>query len=270
MARGTVFQFRASRSPLHRLDPLSKFVALLAVSFLAFGVYIAWVQIIVCAAVLLAAVGLAWISPVQIWRGTWPFVLACTSFIIIQIWTLPGTHEAFRLFGRPVYAESADYALASALRIYTVLLASLVFVRCTDPRELAIAVVVQLRVPYRIGYAFFIALRIIPTLEEEIKIIRAAQAVRGVARGRGLGGRLRDAGRYAMPLLVSSLRRASMMVMSMEARAFGAYPDRTFVEVPHMRWPGVMTCVCLLVLVAAWYTLLATGVVHTIYVFTPH
>jgi energy-coupling factor transport system permease protein len=270
MARGTVFQFRASRSPLHRLDPLTKLVALLAVSLLAFGVYIAWVQIVVCVAVLLAAIGLAWISPLEIWRGTWPFVLACISFFLIQALTLPGTHEAFQLFGRPVYAESADYALASALRIYTVLLASLVFVRCTDPRELAIAVVVQLHVPYRIGYAFFIALRIVPTLEEEIKIIRAAQAVRGVARGRGLAGRIRDARRYAMPLLVGSLRRASMMVMSMEARAFGAYPDRTFVEVPHMGWVGVTTCVCLLALVVGWYTLLAMGVVHTIYVFTPH
>ncbi len=98
-----------------------------------------------------------------------------------------GHARRFHLLGRPVYAESADYALASALRIYTILLASLVFVRTTDPRELAIALVVQLRIPYRIGYAFFIALRIVPTLEDEIKTIRAAQAVRGVARTARLG-----------------------------------------------------------------------------------
>jgi energy-coupling factor transport system permease protein len=60
-----------------------------------------------------------------------------------------------------------------------------------------------------------------------------------------------------------------MMVMSMEARAFGAYPDRTFVEVPRMGWVGVTTCVCLLALVGGWYTLLGMGVVHTIYVFAP-
>jgi energy-coupling factor transport system permease protein len=269
MARGTVFQFRSGGSPLHRLDPLTKLVGLLAVSLLAFGAYIAWVQIVVCAAVLAAAIGLAWIGPAEIWRGTWPFVFACISFFLIQAVTLPGTHEAFRLLGRPVYAESADYALASALRIYTILLASLVFVRCTDPRALAIAVVVQLRVPYRIGYAFFIALRIVPTLEEEIKIIRAAQMVRGVARGRGVAGRIRDARRYAMPLLVGSLRRASMMVMSMESRAFGAYPDRTFVEVPRMGWAGGTICVVLLALVVGWYTLLGMGVVHAIYVFAP-
>lgn len=269
MSRSTLFQFRTSRSPLHRLDPLTKLAALLAVSLLAFGVYIAWIQIVVCAAVLGCAVGFAWLRPAEIWRGTWPFVLACTSFFLIQTATLPGTHEAFRVLGRPVYAESADYALASALRIYTILLASLVFVRCTDPRELAIAMVTQLRVPYRIGYAFFIALRIVPTLEEEIKIIRAAQAVRGVAQKRGISGRIGDAQRYAMPLLVGSLRRASMMVMSMEARAFGAYPQRTFVEVPRMGFGGAAICVGLLAMVMAWYSLLAMGVVHSMYIFAP-
>ena len=67
----------------------------------------------------------------------------------------------------------------------------MVFVRTTDPRDLAIALVTQMHVPYRIAYAFFIALRIVPTIEEEIKIIRSAQAVRGVARKRGLTGRIR-------------------------------------------------------------------------------
>ena len=47
--------------------------------------------------------------------------------------------------------------------------------------HLAIALVTQVHIPYRIAYAFFIALRIIPTIEEEIKIIRSAQAVRSSA-----------------------------------------------------------------------------------------
>jgi len=51
--------------------------------------------------------------------------------------------------------------------------------------------VTQARIPYRIAYAFFIALRIIPTIEEEIKIIQSAQAVRGVAKQRGLSGRIK-------------------------------------------------------------------------------
>jgi energy-coupling factor transport system permease protein len=269
MTRSTAFQFRAGNSFWHRLDPLSKLAWLIAISLLAFGAYIAWVQIVITAFVLFTALALARLSPAVILRGTWLFGIACISFWVIQTLTLPGTHVAFHVLGHPIYAESADYALASALRIYAIILSSLVFVRTTDPRELAIALVTQMHIPYRIAYAFFIALRIVPTLEEEIKTIRAAQAVRGVVRKGGIAGRIGETKRYAMPLLVGSLRKASMMVMSMEARAFGAYPQRTFVEAPRMSAAGMAICTIMLLLVIAWYAALVLGYVHSFYVFAP-
>lgn len=268
MRRSTAFQFKAEDSVFHRLDPLSKLAWLIGVSLLAFGAYIAWIQIIIAGSVLLTALLLAKLTPVDIIRGTWLFILACTSFFVIQSLTLPGTTVAFHVFSIAIYAESADYALASALRIYTIILSSMVFVRTTDPRDLAIALVTQMKLPYRIAYAFFIALRIVPTIEEEIKIIRAAHAVRGVARQRSIAGRIGEMKRYAMPLLVGSLRRASMMVMSMEGRAFGAYPTRTFVDAPRLRAPGIALMAATLAAVVAWYAALLLGYVHSIYVFT--
>lgn len=270
MKRKNAFQFRAGHSAFHRLDPLSKLAWLLGISLLAFGAYIAWIQITIAVAVLLTALVLARMSPIEIVRGTWLFIIACVGFFVIQSLTLPGKTVAFHVLSIPVYAESADYALASALRIYTIILSSMIFVRTTDPRDLAIALVTQMHVPYRIAYAFFIALRIVPTIEEEIKIIRSAQAVRGVARKRGIAGRILETKRYAMPLLVGSLRRASMMVMSMEGRAFGAYPQRTFVDAPHMRIGGIALITLTLVAVIVWYTSLALGLVHSIYVFAPN
>jgi energy-coupling factor transport system permease protein len=269
MKRSNLFQFRSGHSVFHRLDPLSKLVWLVGVSLLAFGAYIAWIQIAISLAVLGTALLLARLSPLEIIRGTSLFIVACAGFLVVQSMTLPGATVAFRVLSMRVYVESIDYALASALRIYTIILSSIVFVRTTDPRDLAIALVTQMHVPYRIAYAFFIALRIVPMIEEEIGIIRAAQAVRGVARKRGLAGRIGETKRYAMPLLVGSLRRAAMMVMSMEGRAFGAYPQRTFVDAPRMGAPGVAVCALTLVAVAAWYVALALGYVHAIYVFAP-
>jgi energy-coupling factor transport system permease protein len=269
MSRATVFQFRAGVSVFHRLDPMTKFAWLLSISLLAFGAYIAWIQILIALIVLGTALFLAGIMPGEIWRGTWLFLLACVSFFLIQTLSLPGTLKLFSILGKPIYAESADYALASALRIYTIILSSLVFVRTTDPRELAISLVTQARIPYRIAYAFFIALRIIPTIEEEIKIIQSAQAVRGVAKQRGLSGRIKDMKRYSMPLLVGSLRRASIMVMSMESRAFGAYPTRTFLDPPTMGIGGKLFCAVMIAAVCAWYAALAFGLVHAVYVFAP-
>jgi energy-coupling factor transport system permease protein len=269
MNRSNAFQFRAGNSVFHRLDPLSKLVWLVGVSFLAFGAYIAWVQIVITVGVIATALFLARLSPLEIIRGTWLFIVACLGFLVVQTLTLPGATVAFHLLGKPIYVESADYALASALRIYAIVLSSMIFVRTTDPRDLAIALVTQMHLPYRIAYAFFIALRIIPTIEEEFKIIHAAQAVRGVARKRGLTGRIGETKRYAMPLLVGSLRRASMMVMSMEGRAFGAYPRRTFVDAPHMSPLGVAIVAATLLAVVAWYTALTLGYVHSVYVLAP-
>lgn len=270
MKSKNTFQFRAGRSLFHRLDPLSKFAWLIGISLLAFGAYIAWIQITIAVVVLLTALLLARMTPLDIVKGTWLFIIACIGFFVVQSLTLPGKTVAFHVMSMPIYAESADYALASALRIYTIILSSMIFVRTTDPRDLAIALVTQMHVPYRIAYAFFIALRIVPTIEEEVKIIRSAQAVRGVARKRGIAGRILETKRYAMPLLVGSLRKASMMVMSMEGRAFGAYPQRTFVDAPRMGVTGIALIVVTLAAVIAWYTSLAMGVVHSVYVFAPN
>ena len=102
MRRSAVFQFRSGRSFFHRLDPMTKLAWLVGISLLAFGAYIAWVQIVITAVVLFTALALARLSPVEIWRGTWLFVLACTSFLVIQTLTLPGTHVAFSIAGHPI------------------------------------------------------------------------------------------------------------------------------------------------------------------------
>ena len=52
MSRATVFQYRAGVSVFHRLDPMTKFAWLLSVSLLAFGAYIAWIQILIALIVL--------------------------------------------------------------------------------------------------------------------------------------------------------------------------------------------------------------------------
>jgi energy-coupling factor transport system permease protein len=269
MRRSNAFQFRSGSSVFHRLDPLSKLAWLVGVSLLAFGAYIASIQVAISLMVLATAGFLARLSPLEIIRGTWLFIIACVGFFVVQSVTLPGSTVAFRVLSIPIFVESADYALASALRIYTIVLSSVVFVRTTDPRDLAISLVTQMHMPYRIAYAFFIALRIVPMIEEEIQIIRAAQAVRGVARKRGIAGRIGETKRYALPLLVGCLRRASTMVMSMEGRAFGAYPQRTFVDAPRMELAGVAVCILTLAAVVTWYTALALGYVHSIYVFAP-
>jgi energy-coupling factor transport system permease protein len=261
-----IFQYREGTSLLHGLDPFTKLVGMFAFTFLAFGTFIGWAQALITASVFLIAVVGGRISLLDIVRGTWFFGIACLGFLVVQGITLPGTEPGPQIFGHTIYLDSVDYALAIALRIYTIFLISLIFLRTTNPRDLAVAVVNVLRVPYRIAYAFFIALRIIPLIEEEMKVVRAAQRVRGVGERKGLRGRLFEARRYTMPLLIGSMREASTMVLSMEARGFGAYPTRTFVDPVPVRLAGKIVTAAVIALVVVWYTLIAAGVIHTAFV----
>jgi energy-coupling factor transport system permease protein len=266
MRNQIVFQYREGTSILHRLDPFTKLVGMFAFTFLAFGTYIGWAQALITVGVFLIALVAGRISLLDIFKGTWLFGIACLGFLVVQGITLPGTEAGPQILGHTIYLDAVDYALAIALRIYTIFLISLIFLQTTNPRDLAVSVVNVVRIPYRIAYAFFIALRIIPLIEEEMKVVRAAQRVRGIGERKGLRGRLFEARRYTMPLLIGSMREAATMVLSMEARGFGAFPTRTFVDPVPMRVTGKIVTGALIALVITWYTLIAAGVIHTAFV----
>jgi energy-coupling factor transport system permease protein len=130
----------------------------------------------------------------------------------------------------PITDEGLEWALRFAFRIMLISFASMVFIWTTDPRKLVLGLV-HLGVPYRIGYGLFVALRFMPLLENEAEVIRQAIAVRGVAE---VSGRREALRRYVMPLLVAAVRRSEDIAITMDSRAFGAYPTRTYVD--PFRW----------------------------------
>ena len=85
----------------------------------------------------------------------------------------------------------------------------------------------QLRVPYRIGYTALAAFRFVPRFGHELEVIRQAHRVRGAHGGRGPFSAIARWAGYAVPLLAGAIRHAERVALAMDARAFGAYPDRT-------------------------------------------
>ncbi|HEU4671743.1 MAG TPA: energy-coupling factor transporter transmembrane component T [Candidatus Limnocylindrales bacterium] len=262
MARQMSFAYRDTHSWLNALDPVTKFVGVVAFTFIAFGTYIWWAQVAITIAVFLLATVGGRISLGDIWRGTWYFAIASIGFFVVQSWSLPGAQPWFVFAGHQFYADTINFAFSLAVRIYIIFVLSLIFVRTTNPRDLAVASVQVLRVPYRIAYSLFVALRIIPLIEDQFATVRAAQSVRGVGMDPGIRGRIRNSVRYALPVLVGVMREANVMVLSMESRAFGAYPTRTFVDDVRMGRRGVVISVGLVVAVVVWYVLIGLGVIN--------
>ena len=105
-------------------------------------------------------------------------------------------------------------------------LALIVGLSTTGP-DLVRAGVQQLRVPYRIGYTALAAFRFVPRFGYELEIIRQAHRVRGSHGGRGPIAAVHRWAGYIVPLLAGAIRHAERVALAMDARAFGAYPDRT-------------------------------------------
>ena len=145
----------------------------------------------------------------------------------------------------------------------------MVFVRTTDPRDLAIALVTEMRMPYRITLDVFHRAPHRPHDRGGDSDHPLGPCGARRCRQRSISGRIGETKRYVMPLLVGSLRRALTMVMSMEARAFGAYPTRTFVNSPRMSAFGVSLCIFMGIAVVVWYAALMLGYVHSVYIFSP-
>jgi energy-coupling factor transport system permease protein len=120
------------------------------------------------------------------------------------------------------------YALTIFFRLLGFLTASLLFVLTTDPTDLMQALMQIARLNDRFGYGTLAAYHFVPQFDTELATIRAAHRIRGVADG---GGPVQAVHRYVgymIPLLAGAVRKAERVALAMDARGFGAYPDRTY------------------------------------------
>lgn len=126
-----------------------------------------------------------------------------------------------------LYGGAVATGLATGVRIAAIVALSLIVGLSTTGPDLVRSTVQQLRVPYRIGYTALAAFRFVPRFGHELEVIRHAHRVRGAHSGRGPFALLARWGGYVVPLLAGAIRHAERVALAMDARAFGAHPDRT-------------------------------------------
>lgn len=154
----------------------------------------------------------------------------------------------------PATSLGLEAGFRSAGRLLAVVLTSTLFVTTTEPVLLAQGLV-GCGLPYRWGFALITALRLAPLFKIEAHHVYRAQLLRGVAYD-AVGPKrwwllLRH---LCLPLLVSALRTAHNLSLSMEGRAFGLHPRRTSTRRVTFGSRDVVAAGCLLatVLVAVY------------------
>jgi energy-coupling factor transport system permease protein len=216
------------------MDALSKFIWVFIASTLPFVLWQPWqvaVQIFILFVLSLSFSYKSFRLLIEAWSL---FGLLGSAIMFFHIWTRHEGAELWRLGIFAVHTDGLHFGLLYAFRVAAIMSSSYVFVRTTNPRALVVALV-QLGIPYRYAWMIFLSLLSIPVFEAEITIIREAQLVRGIRPAENrLKERLQMARRYVLPLLVSALRRVENVAIAMDARAFGAFPRRTFID--QFRW----------------------------------
>jgi energy-coupling factor transport system permease protein len=137
------------------------------------------------------------------------------------------TVVVWQLGGWTMFGGALAAGLATGLRLASIVALTLIAGLSTTGPDLVRASVQQLRVPYRIGYTALAAFRFVPRFGHELEVIRQAHRVRGAHGGRGPFAAIARWSGYIVPLLAGAIRHAERVALAMDARAFGAHPDRT-------------------------------------------
>lgn len=147
------------------------------------------------------------------------------------LWTDPARVDhsvvVLQLGAWTLYGGALQVGFATGLRLVAIVALALIAGLTTTGPDLARSLVQQLRVPYRVGYTALAAFRFVPRFRHELEIIRQAHRVRGAHGSRGPFAALARWTGYVIPLLAGAIRHAERVALAMDARAFGAHPDRT-------------------------------------------
>ena len=121
---------------------------------------------------------------------------------------LTGSYTSFVYIGyATITYETLFYAATLSLKYFTLLPFTLIFIYTTDPSKF-VSSLSKFRIHYKITYAINIALRYIPDIQSEYKVIKHAQEARGVAFEKGeasLWIRMQNRVLIFWPLIIHSL-----------------------------------------------------------------
>ena len=221
--------YQAGSSLIHRLHPLIKMAWLILLTGLVFLFQGPGFSLVVAVALLVSFPLIG--KKLTELRGFRILLLTAGLICVLQIVFMNSGEVMLQSGAWRITREGLARGLYLGARFLDVILLSYLFVLTTSPSELAYALM-QAGLPYRFGFTFVIALRLIPLFEEEAMIVYRAQQVRGVSyRKKNPIEFWRNIQAFLLPLLISAMSKVEALSISMEGRCYGRYKTRTFYKV---------------------------------------
>ena len=184
--------------------------------------------------VALAALVLAGISLWRLWRRMRRFRWLFFIMAVIQSVTHPGGQVFFQLGETVLISSDGLLAAASVMLRIIVILAAVLLFTLRNSQQLVVGLV-QLKVPYQLAYMVLLAIRFIPVLGEDFTDALQAIQLRGIdLKAIPVRARFRLYTNILLPVVAGALIRARRIATAMDARAFRAYPRRTWLDWPRL------------------------------------
>lgn len=206
---------------LRRRNPAAKLVVALVLSLLLVLVIDPVTPLLFLAATIAGGVAAGGIPVGTYARASVPLIAVAIGFVWSNaVFATPVPGDQILASWGPVRISETGlrFGTGLALRGFAIGVVSVTFIRSTDPADLVVSLIHDMRVPFRIGYALLAAYRFLPFVAQEYTQIRLAQRVRGVTRSPLAG---------VLSLFAMAIRRATRIAVAMDARGFAAAGPRT-------------------------------------------
>ncbi len=230
----TLGQYYPCESPIHRLDPRTKILLMIAYIVMVF-VVTALPCFALPAAFLLLMLLVSRVPVSYLWSALKPIRLLLVFMFLLNLFFTQGDTVLWSWRFIRITKEALLQAFFMLLRLLLLVAGTSLLtlttspVALTDGLEKLLAPLKLVRFPaHELAMMMTIALRFIPTLMEETDRIRKAQMARGADFESGnLFARARSMIPILVPLFVSTFRRADELAMAMEARCYHGGEGRT-------------------------------------------
>ena len=181
----TLGQYFPGKSAVHRLDPRTKLIVLVAYIVVLF-VAKSWISYGLCFGFLALAIGISKIPVKSIVKGMKPLVFILIFTGILNLFFTEGETVILDLKILQITLEGLIRAIFMVVRILMLITATFLLtyttspISLTDGLETLLSPLKKIRVPvHELSMMMCIALRFIPTLIEETDKIMCAQKARG-------------------------------------------------------------------------------------------
>jgi energy-coupling factor transport system permease protein len=142
------------------------------------------------------------------------------------------------------------YGFAMSLRMIALVSVLPVILTTTQPRDIVMALVENLHVPYDYAFMFTTALRFMPVILSEVSTISQAQRSRAYAtEGWNPLKKLQAFAPIALPIVFIAIEKADRLGLCMELRGYGS-SKRTYLRTLSLKWMD-WTAIILMVLAIA-------------------